>query len=73
MQRYANRSGDSGITAYEAGPDYILVQFRSGTSYRYSYARAGQVHVEQMKILAASGRGLSGYISKYVHDLADPR
>jgi hypothetical protein len=72
MEKYRNLSADSGVTAYETGPDYILVQF-SGSSdvYRYSYRKAGKVHVEQMKALAKAGKGLSGYISRYVKDLFD--
>ena len=71
MQRYTNLSGDSGVTAYEIGADYIVVQFRTGTPYRYSYAGAGQHHVERMKKLAVAGRGLSTYISQHVHDRYD--
>lgn len=71
MERYPNLSGEGGITKYEVGPDYILVEFRKGRSYRYSHAGAGQVHVERMKRLAAEGRGLTTYISQHVHDLYD--
>jgi len=71
MQRYLNLSGDSGVTAYEIGADYIMVQFRRGGPYRYSYAGAGQHHVERMKELAVAGRGLSTYISQHVHDRYD--
>lgn len=72
MEKYRNLSADSGVTAYETGPDYILVQFsESFKIYRYSYRRAGKRHVEQMKKLAKAGRGLSGYISRYVKDLFD--
>jgi hypothetical protein len=72
MQPYATLSGDAGVTAYEIGADYILVQFRKGRTYRYSYARAGEHHVERMKELAVAGRGLSTYISQHVHDRYDP-
>ncbi len=60
------------MTRYEPGPDYILIWFRNEPRpYRYSYERAGKLPVEQMKWLAASGRGLTTYINKYVHDLHD--
>jgi hypothetical protein len=71
VKRYLNLSGDSGVTAYELGVDYIVIRFRSGGPYRYSYARAGQHHVERMKSLAVAGRGLSTYISQHVHDRYD--
>lgn len=72
MERYRNSGGDSGVSAYEIGPDYIRVKF-SGTSrtYTYSYNRAGATHVERMKALAKSGSGLNAYINKYVKNLYD--
>ena len=66
MERYTNRSGGSGISAYEIGSDYIIVKFSSGTTYRYSYNKAGQSHVENMKRLASRGSGLNSYINSYV-------
>ena len=72
MERYRNSGGDSGVFAFEIGSDYILVQF-SGTSrtYKYSYRKAGQNHVESMKRLARSGSGLNSYINRYVKNLYD--
>ena len=66
MQRYRNVQGDSGVTAYETGPDYIRVTFRHGATYDYDYATTGPFHVERMKVLAASGEGLASFISKFV-------
>ena len=66
MQRYRNAQGDSGVATYEMGPDYIRVKFRHGGTYEYDYATTGQLHVEQMKVLAASGQGLATFISKFV-------
>ncbi len=72
MERYRNSSGSSGVSAYEIGSDYILVKF-SGTArtYRYSYRKAGQNHVENLKRLAQSGSGLNSYINSYVKNLYD--
>lgn len=72
MERYRNSSGGSGVSAYEIGVDHILVKF-SGTArvYRYSYRRAGQHHVENMKRLAKSGSGLNSYINTNVKNLYD--
>ena len=66
MQRYRNVQGDSGVTAYETGPDSIRVTFKHGGTYEYDYASTGQFHVERMKALAASGQGLATFISKCV-------
>lgn len=65
MVRYKNMGGDSGILAYEAGTDFIKVQFTDGGTYLYTYRSAGNYHVEQMKALAAEGFGLNTYINKY--------
>lgn len=72
MERYRNSSGNSGVSAYEIGPDYILIKF-SGNSriYRYSYQKAGQHHVETMKRLAQRGSGLNSYVNRYVKNLYD--
>ncbi len=66
MKRYANRSGNSGVVAYEIGPDFIDVKFQDGWVYVYNYASAGASQVERMKTLAASGQGLCTYISQRV-------
>jgi len=72
MERYRNSGGDSGISSYEIGDDFIIVKF-TGTfrTYRYSYRKAGQHHIENMKRLAKSGSGLNGYINQYVKNLYD--
>lgn len=72
MERYRNAGGDSGVSAYEIGTDYIKVKF-SGTSrtYTYNYRKAGSTHVEQMKQLARNGSGLNSYINRYAKHLYD--
>lgn len=73
MEKYKNSGGDSGISSYEIGSDYIIVKF-SGTyrTYKYSYSgRAGYNHVENMKKLARNGSGLNAYINKHVKSLYD--
>ena len=66
MERYGNRGGDSGVSAYEIGSDYIRVRFSSGSTYTYSYRKAGQRHVDAMKRLAINGSGLNSYINSNV-------
>jgi len=69
MQKYANLSGNSGVVGFEIYPTSIDVKFiKSNRIYKYSYSSAGKQHVEKMKILALSGKGLSGYISQNVRD-----
>lgn len=66
MQRYENRSGQSGVYAYEIGIDNIHVQFKDGKTYVYSYASAGSSNIESMKSLARAGRGLNSFINSHV-------
>ena len=72
MERYLNAGGDSGISAYELGSEYVSVKFsNTGKVYTYSYSRAGKWHVDQMKILAKAGSGLNSYIMRNVQKLYD--
>ena len=66
MQRYLNRSGDSGVVAYELGPASIAVRFVDGSVYVYDAKQPGAAEVDEMKRLAQAGRGLSGYIGQIV-------
>jgi len=68
MERYKNLSGNSGVVAYEAGPDYIKIKFRDGGVYLYNYSITGRDNVERMKELAEEGRGLATFINKYVRE-----
>lgn len=65
MEIYHGFGGDSGVSGYEIGDDYIKVQFTSGAQYLYTYSATGIVHVNEMKQLARSGSGLNGYINRY--------
>ncbi|MCL2311779.1 MAG: hypothetical protein FWC41_04725 [Firmicutes bacterium] len=72
MEKYSNIGRDSGVSAYEIGTDYIKVKFSgTGRTYTYSYRKAGDHHVENMKKLAQSGNGLNSYINRNVKHLYD--
>ena len=66
MERYSNRRGNSPITHFQIEDERIIVWFKGGKTYSYSYGKAGKSHLEQMKILARSGSGLSAYITQNV-------
>ena len=66
MQPYRNLNGDSGVAAYEMAPEAIVVRFRGGATYLYTYAVTGRREVEEMKARALAGRGLSTFISTRV-------
>ena len=66
MNSYKSRSGKpSGVTAYEAGKDYIRVRFAGGQVYTYTYRSCGRQHVARMIALAQAQQGLSTYISRH--------
>lgn len=73
MRLYKDIDNDSGVSAFEPGDDYIIVEFKDGNAYRYTYRSAGSHHVEQMKILASDGDGLQAYININVKDLYESR
>ena len=66
MERYRNLGGDSGVAAFEIGPDFVRVQFTTGHVYLYTYASAGIQNIERMKLLARSGQGLNSFIDTTV-------
>jgi hypothetical protein len=61
--------GDSGVSAYESGTDYIRVRFSSGAVYLYTYDSAGSNKIEMMKQLAQRGTGLNAFINTNVRKL----
>lgn len=76
MLLYKHVLKNTGVVAYETGEDYIKVAFRDGTVYLYNYTSAGRHNVEQMKKLAAAGKGLTTFINQtvkkhYAKKLAD--
>jgi len=66
MKRYENRSGHGGVTGYEILPDSIVLEFNDKDEYLYDYSKPGREHVEQMKILADRGEGLTTYVNQHV-------
>lgn len=65
MTPYSSRSGKkSGVTAYEIGLDFIIVQFNNSKNYKYTYRSAGSSIIETMKSLALAQQGLSTFIAQ---------
>ena len=63
MKAYKNSNGDSGVSAYDYGDDWIKVQFKHGGTYEYRALKIGSAHISTMKRLAESGAGLNAYIN----------
>ncbi|GAB3456837.1 hypothetical protein GCM10027321_10820 [Massilia terrae] len=66
MQRYKNRSSDSGVVAYETGEQSIVIEFRGGDRYLYTAASTGAANIVIMQGLARAGVGLCTFISKVI-------
>lgn len=64
MKVYRDINGDSGISAYNYGDDWIGVQFKDGKTYEYRASKIGQAHITAMKVLADAGDGLNSYIMR---------
>ena len=64
MQIYRDIDGDSGVAAYEIGPDFIRVQFRDGKIYRYTSVSVGAFNSTTMHRLAGAGDGLNAFINR---------
>ena len=69
MDKYKNLSGQSNVSSYEIGDDYIDVIFMDGCVYGYTYSSAGHQNIEAMKSLAREGLGLNSFINTYVRKL----
>lgn len=66
MIAYRDRTGRSGVRAYEPGPGCISVEFKDGSIYCYTNDSTGGANIEQMKVLAAAGQGLNTFINQHV-------
>jgi len=65
MIPYKSKSGKtSGVSAFEIGENYLLVQFRGGIIYKYSNLSCGISTVQTMVNLAKNSKGLSTYIAQ---------
>ena len=68
MEHYQSEAGESGVVAYEIGRGSIVVKFVGGEKYLYTDRSAGAKNIARMQLLAKTGRGLSTFISRHVHD-----
>lgn len=66
MKSYRDAGGDSGVSAYEYGADWIRVQFKDNAVYEYTSSSAGQGNIDTLKSLADAGNGLNSFINKNV-------
>lgn len=64
MEKYINETGESTITHYEIGEDFIFIKYKKDL-VEYNLTNASKEQIEKMKELARKGKGLSRFISKY--------
>ena len=65
MKAYKDINGDSGISAYDYGDDWINVRFKDGKTYEYQASKIGQAHITAMRTLADASDGLNSYIMRH--------
>jgi hypothetical protein len=68
MDSYKHAGNGTGVVAFEAGDDNILVKFRDGSVYLYTIKSVGAAAIAEMKALAKKGVGLTTYINQHVRD-----
>ena len=66
--KYKDLSGSGGVTGYKFVPKGIILQFKFNELYLYDESKPGKEHVEQMKILAERGEGLTTYVNQHVRN-----
>lgn len=71
MINYKNLSGQSNVSGYKTGNNFIVVEFKIAgkdgcKTYKYSYISAGRTNVEAMKKLAVADQGLNSFINRFV-------
>ena len=66
MQKYKNLRKISGVIGYQYGPDYIIVNFKSGKHrfYRYDLTTVSEETLERLQHLADLGSGLNSALHK---------
>ena len=64
MKVYGRGNANSGVTHYRIFEGGIDVRFSSGVTYHFTNESCGEIAVNEMRRLARSGKGLSGYIGR---------
>ena len=66
---YKSRNADAGVRSFEILPDAILLEFADRKwRYLYNAEKPGRTHVDNMKRLALTGKGLTTYVNQHVRE-----
>lgn len=72
MKTYGNFSKGSNITSFQIGDNFIKIKYTDTSKvFTYSYKKAGQKNIDNMKLLASCGSGLNRYINTFAKHLFD--
>lgn len=70
MESYRSKSGKPyGATAYEIEENGIIIEFQNKDTYKYSTAKCGSIHIDNMISCAIAQSGLSTYVSQHRKEL----
>jgi hypothetical protein len=64
METYENRGGNSGVSEFEIGQDFVWVAFSDRWKYLYTVAGVGSQNIEEMKTRAQGGQCLNTFINQ---------
>ncbi len=64
MKHYIDSNNNSNVRSYDYGDNWIIIEFKDGSIYKYTYFSSGSYNIEEMKRLADRGDGLNSFISK---------
>jgi hypothetical protein len=79
MEKYKNLGGQSSVSQYEIGEDYITIEFvkkdddDGSNTYKYTYESAGSHNIEKMKEIAMAGEGLTSFVNENVKKLYESK
>jgi hypothetical protein len=65
---YANIGGNSGVASYDYGPDWMVVNFTTGSRYIYTLKSTTPESMGYLKKYAQEGKGLNSYIMRMLRE-----
>lgn len=65
---YANTGGNSGVSTYDYGEDWMVVNFTTGSRYIYTLKSTTPESMGYLKKYAQEGKGLNSYIMRMLRE-----
>lgn len=73
MIKYLNKNNDSLIDSYNYTRSSITIRLKNGLFYLFTTNKLNQEIINEMKLLAVRGCGLSAYINRYCKNAYDSK